>query len=140
MSFIGSIPRPVDAEPGNAECSLPVVFRNYWVQTSDPSHSIVVFDISDPGSPVRVDKLVFEGDATPHWISLEPGGNRIVLTGAGEALWGMVVLLEIDPATGTLDVVDGFGAKGDLGVSMRRDSWPHGDTGPAIPHGAVFSR
>jgi hypothetical protein len=37
-------------------------------------------------------------------------------------------------------VVEGFGAPGDLGASMLRDSWPHGDSGPAIPHGAVFSR
>jgi hypothetical protein len=140
IAFIGSLPRPADAPMGDAECSLPVVFENFWVQTSDPSHSIVVFDISDPRQPTRVDELVFGGDTTPHWISLEPKGNRIVLTGGGEALRGMVVLLDIDPSTGKLAIVEGFGEDGDLGVSMRGESWPHGDTGPALPHGAVFSR
>jgi len=140
VAFIGSLPRPANAELGDSECSLPVVYENFWVQTSDPTHSIVVFDISDPSQPNQVDELVFGGDVTPHWISLEPNGNRIVLTGAGEALAGMVVLLEIDSGTGKIAVVEGFGEDGGLGVSMRGESWPHGDTGSAIPHGVVFSR
>ena len=140
VTFIGSIPREPDAVPGKAECSLPVLFEHYWVQTSDPSHSIVVFDITDPESPVAVDELVFAGDTMPHWLSLEPGGNRIALTGTGDALDGMVVILEINPATGALRIVEGFGPEGTIGVSMLGESWPHGETGPAIPHGAVFSR
>ena len=117
-----------------------MLYDHFWVQTSDPSHSIAVFDISDPRNPRFLHELGFEGDATPHWISRERGTNRIVMTGGGGQLEGMVVLLEIDPATGELATVESFGAAGDLGVSMRRESWPHGDTGPAIPHGAVFSR
>jgi hypothetical protein len=49
-------------------------------------------------------------------------------------------LLEIESGTGELAVVEGFGEDSDLGVSMRGESWPHGDTGWAIPHGTVFSR
>lgn len=138
--FIGSVPRPLDGVPGMAECSLPVIHGNFWVQTSDPTHSMIVYDISDPTTPSIVDELVFGGDNMPHWLSLEPGGNRIVMTGAGADLDGMVVLLEIDPVTGQLRVIEGFGRDGDLGVSMRGGSWPHGNSGPAIPHGAVFSR
>jgi hypothetical protein len=26
------------------------------------------------------------------------------------------------------------------GVDFMRTSWPHGDTGPAMPHGVVWSR
>ena len=133
--LIGSLPR----EQAGEECSLPVLYRNYWVQTVDRTHSIVVFDVTDPGKPVVVDELVFQGESYPHWISLEPGGNRIVLTGSG-GLTGVVVLLEIDPGTGALSIVDGFGPEDGIGVSMNRDRWPHGDTGPAVPHGAVFSR
>ena len=140
VELIASLPRDPDSELGTAECSLPVLFRNFWVQTADPSHSMVVFDISDPRNPIQVDELLFEGDATPHWISLERGSNRIVMTGGGEQLRGMVVLLEIDPASGKLSIVENFGADGDIGVSMRRESWPHGNSGPAIPHGSVFSR
>lgn len=140
VEFVGSIPRDPASEPGTAECALPVLFNNYWVQTAGPSHSMIVFDISDPRNPTPVDELRFEDDATPHWLSLERGSNRIVMTGGGEQLQGMVVLLEINPASGKLSIVEGFGADGELGLSMRREAWPHGRSGPAIPHGAVFSR
>ncbi len=140
VEFVGSIARDPAAAPGTAECSLPVLYRDFWVQTSDPGHSVVVFDIRDPRAPVKISELTFEGETFPHWISLERATNRIVLTGSGDRLAGRVVLLEIDPATGELSVVEGFGGEDGLGVSMQRESWPHGDTGPAIPHGAVFSR
>ncbi|MGD8395879.1 MAG: selenium-binding protein SBP56-related protein [Candidatus Eiseniibacteriota bacterium] len=135
--FIGSLPR----DPGSTEeCSLPVLFNDYWVQTSDPLHAMGVFDINDPRHPVQVDELRFAGDATPHWLSRERGTNRIVMTGGGADLQGMVVLVEIDPTSGKLAIVEGFGAAGAIGVDMRRQDWPHGSSGPAIPHGAVFSR
>jgi hypothetical protein len=122
------------------ECSLPVLAGRYWVQTVDHSHSIVVFDMIDPADPVVVDELVFDGAAEPHWISLEPGGNRIVLTGYKD-LAGYVMMLHIDSATGRLSVIEGFGESGVFpGVDMNRAEWPHGTTGPAVPHGAVFAR
>ena len=133
--LVASLPRE-----GRQECSLPVLYGDYWVQTVDNTHSIVVLDISEPRSPVTVDELAFAGASSqPHWISLEPGGNRIVMTGYGE-LAGLVVLLEIDPDTGSLARIDDFGGPGAPGVSMNRETWPHGTTGPAVPHGAVFSR
>lgn len=140
VRFIGSLERDANAEPGMSECSLPVLFQRFWVQTSDPDHAVVVFDIRDPERPVRVSELAFDGETYPHWLSLERGTNRIVLTGAGTQLDGRVVLLEIDPTTGGLRLIDDFGDEAGLGVSMQRESWPHGNTGPAIPHGAVFSR
>jgi hypothetical protein len=124
----------------NEECSLPVLAGRYWVQTVDHSHSIVVFDMTDPAEPVIVDELTFDGLTEPHWISLEPGGNRIVLTGYKD-MSGYVMLLRIDPATGKLSVIKGFGESGVFpGVNMNQSDWPHGATGRAVPHGAVFSR
>jgi hypothetical protein len=137
VEHIYTLPR----EPGSDdECSLPVRFGQYWVQTVDNTHSVVVLDLADPGHPVMVHELRFSDQAIPHWISLEPLGNRIVLTGSG-ALSGIVMMLRIDPGTGRLSVISEFGsAQAWPGVSMNRESWPHGRSGPAVPHGAVFSR
>ncbi len=124
----------------NEECSLPVMAGRYWVQTVDHSHSIVVLDMTNPAEPVMVDELTFDGLAEPHWISLEPGGDRIVLTGY-EDMAGYVMLLRIDRETGKLSVIEGFGESGVFpGVNMNRAEWQHGATGPAVPHGAVFGR
>ena len=78
----------------------------------------------------------------PHWISAEVGGDRIVLTGDGAWLAGRAVLLHLDPATGKLSLIEDFQTPGAAspGADMNREVWPHGNTGPAIPHGAVFSR
>ncbi len=130
---------PRDAA-SDEECSLPIQFGRFWVQTIDHTRSVVVLDLSDPVHPVQVDELEFGDRAVPHWISLEPSGNRIVLTGGG-TLSGRVVMLRIDPESGKLSVIEEFGDGEELlGVSMNRDSWPHGASGPVRPHGAVFSR
>jgi hypothetical protein len=52
-----------------------------------------------------------------------------------------VLLARIDRSTGKLTLDESFRDKGgaEAGVSFDRTSWPHGDTGRAIPHGAVFS-
>ena len=122
------------------ECGLPVQSGRFWVQTVENTESLVVFDLSDPDHPVVVDDFRPIDGGRPHWISKEPFGNRIVLTGGG-TLTGQVMLLQIDPTTGALSHVDGFG-DGSIpaAASMNRATWPHGATGPAIPHGAVFSR
>lgn len=123
------------------ECALPVIHGRFWVHTNGTTHSLVVLDMSDPESPVVVDELAFAADAEPHWISLEPGGDRIVLTGGG-SLRGVVLLVRLDPETGVLSLIEDFRDPGALepGVSFNLDEWPHGATGSAVPHGAVFSR
>jgi hypothetical protein len=131
-------------KPGEAEdtdCALPVQLGRYWVQTVATTGSLVVLDMSDPREPQVVDELTIGEDARPHWISREPGGNRIVLTGGG-SLRGRVLVLSLDPDRGTLTVMDDFRSPGAAraGVDFARDRWPHGQTGPAYPHGAVFAR
>jgi hypothetical protein len=62
------------------------------------------------------------------------------MTGGG-TLAGGVVLLRIDETTGELTPIDGFRSPGrPHGLSFDRASWPHGATGPAYAHGAVFRR
>lgn len=122
-------------------CAVPVVAGRFWLQTSGAEHSVVSLDISNPGRPREVSRLTLQPDQVPHWIALEPFGPRLVITGYGElATW--VMLADLDRTTGALEIDTTFKAPGaeQAGVNFGRDQWPHGATGPALPHGAVFAR
>ncbi len=123
---------------GGGGCALPVVMGDFWVQTVPDAHAVVVLDVSEPSRPREVSRLVLGDEFKPHWIAAEPQGNRIVLTGYGPR----VLLLSLDFVTGSLGVVELFRDEGAdfAGVSFRRAGWPHGPSGDAEPHGAVFSR
>jgi hypothetical protein len=51
-------------------------------------------------------------------------------------------MLLIDRSTGQLTLDSGFRDAGSNrpGITFDRRSWPHGDTGSAVPHGTVFGR
>lgn len=125
------------------ECGIPATWGTVWLQTyahSDGSW-LISYDISNPSNPVELDRLAWDGDWYPHWISIEPGGRRVVLTsGEGDTLY-RVLLIRMDPDTGALDFDSSFREPGanEPGVSFDRTAWPHGQAGPARPHGAVFS-
>ncbi len=126
------------------ECGIPATRGRFWLQTyahSDGS-SLISFDISDPSNPIVLDELIWEEAWWPHWISIEPEGNRVVLTSANGATQYKVLLVKLDPETGALEFDSTFRDRGsgELGVSFHRSSWPHGEAGAAKPHGAVFSR
>ena len=137
IDFVHSFP----FEAGD-ECGLPWRIGHYWIQTVDTTNSLHVLDISDPRQPQLVSELFLGIDELPHWLSGESDSNRIALTGSGPWLDGRIVLLELDQSTGKLSVIDGFRSPGfdQPGVDMNRETWPHGDNGPATPHGVVFSR
>lgn len=122
-------------------CAVPVVSGHFWLQPSGMEHSVLSLDISDPGHPREVGRLTLEPDQVPHWLALEPSGHRLVITGYRElAHW--VLLADLDRSTGALKLDTTFKARGAgrAGVYFGRDEWPHGATGPAVPHGAVFAR
>ena len=125
--------------PGDSDKASHYLF--VWAGDPDVGDSdfLAVIELSDPRHPVVVDELEFGDRAVPHWISLEPSGNRIVLTGGG-TLSGQVVMLRIDPESGKLSVIEDFGGGRVPGVNMDRADWPHGSSGAVRPHGAVFSR
>lgn len=126
-------------------CGLPVRLGKYWVQTVESElpgglNAIVVLDVSQPLKPVEVDRLVFADGFGPHWSAPDVTGTRIVITGYGEQLSRRVVLVDFDPVSGKVALDEDFGA-GDAfgpGLIIDRAEWPHGPTGPAIAHGAVF--
>jgi hypothetical protein len=118
-----------------------VVAGQYWLQTTGVEHSVVSLDVSDPSHPREVGRLVLGPDQVPHWIALEPSGHRLVITGYRDlATW--VLLADLDRGTGRLTLDTTFRSPGAarVGVFFGRAEWPHGATGAALPHGAVFAR
>jgi hypothetical protein len=122
-------------------CAVPVVAGRFWLQPSGPDHAILSLDVSDPGRPREVGRLTLEPDEIPHWLALEPNGDRVVITGY-RAIESRVLLARLDRSTGALHLDSTFTTPGAgrPGVEFGREQWPHGPTGRAIPHGAVFSR
>jgi hypothetical protein len=119
---------------GTGECALPVIAGRYWVQTDTGLPGLVSLDVSDPSRPRIIDRLKFGDGEEPHWISLAPDGRRIIISSGRKALKSKLMMAWIDPRTGKLALNKSFS------VNFDRRTWPHGESGPAIPHGAVFSR
>jgi hypothetical protein len=122
-------------------CAVPIVAGRYWLQPSGPEHAVISLDVSDPGHPREVARLTLAPHEIPHWLGLEPGGDRIVITGY-EQLESRLLLATLDRTTGAIRLDPTFKARdaGQPGVDFNREQWPHGHSGRAIPHGAVFSR
>ena len=66
----------------------------------------------------------------------------MVLNSGGYAPGNRLFLLDFDPETGQLSLDERFrdGEDGKPGLNLTGATWPHGFTGKAAPHGAVFSR
>jgi len=121
-------------------CALPVVAGDLWIQAVPGIHGLVAIDASDAGSLREVSRLTLGEDDWPHWISLEPSHRRIVVTGYAGTRY-RVLIVDLDESTGEMHVDTSFASPGAErpGISFDRTEWPHGATGPADPHGAVFS-
>ena len=134
----------VHAFPGGSSehdmCAVPVVYGKYWIQTAGALNGLAVLDLSDPDRPVEVSRLSLpERFHMPHWVAADRSSGRIAVTGMSDA-W--VLMLKFDEATGKLSIDDtfGHGPAGQPRLSFDRASWPHGASGKALVHGAVFSR
>lgn len=122
-------------------CALPVVAGHFWIQANGPEHAVISLDVSNPRRPREVSRLMLAPDEAPHWIALAPDGDRIVITGY-QALESRALVARVDRRTGALSLDSAFRTPGATrpGVDFSRETWPHGPTGRATPHGAVFSR
>ena len=126
----------VHAFPGGTEmhnsCAVPVVVGNYYVQTVPEINGLIALDVSDPMKPVEASRIVFDAKFhMAHWLAADRKSDRLVVTG-NEQSWALVV--KLDPATGAM-VVD---PRLPDGINFDRTSWPHGESGPAKVHGALF--
>jgi hypothetical protein len=111
-------------------CEVPVVAGNFLVEAAQSGHAIVSLDVSDPEHPHEVNRILLPPDEYPHWLALEPGGDRLAITGYG-ALDTKVRFATVDRGTGKLTLLPDT-------IDFTR-TWPDGWHGSAIPHGAVFS-
>lgn len=117
-------------------CAVPVVLGNYWIQPNATERAIVSLDLSDPARPREVSRITLDSSlVAPHWLGLDSAGGRIVVT-SSDLPW--ILMLRIDRSTGVLSVDERFGTAGQ--ITFDREQWPHGASGQAQPHGAVFSR
>jgi hypothetical protein len=125
------------------DCAIPVTRGRFWVQAYGHSSgsALVSLDMSDPSSPRVADELRLDEPWWPHWVALEPGGDRIVVTAMQGSTRHRVLMARLDPATGGLTLDSTFRSPGadEPGVRFDRTSWPHGPAGPALPHGSVFA-
>jgi len=115
---------------GYRMCEVPVVVGNFLVEAAQSGHAIVSLDVRDPEHPHEVSRILLPPDEYPHWLALEPGGDRLAITGYG-ALDTKVRFATVDRATGKLTLAPDT-------IDFTR-AWPDGWHGSAMPHGAVFS-
>lgn len=120
-------------------CGVPVVIGDYWIMPVTKAGEVVVLDVADHRVPRIVSRLRADSTFIPHWAARDPGSNRIVLVDHADES-PQVLLARLDASTGALSWDESFRdpETGRLGVSFARDEWPHGTTGPAMPHGVVF--
>jgi LVIVD repeat-containing protein len=117
--------------PKNIGCSVPIIVGKYMVMPIAYAHRYATIDISNPAKPVEVGSLEMDSTFYPHWISRDPGSDRVVATDQGDGP-PMVMLGRFDAATGKLTWDN------KVKLSFANVSWPNGVKGKATPHGAVF--
>lgn len=114
-------------------CAVPVVVGKFWVWTVPPLHAVVSLDVSDPGKPREMSRLVVGDSVAPHWLARDESGTRLVVNaGASDP---RVWLLRIDPKTGALSRDAALPV-----LDMGKVEVPGVGTVVGAPHGAVFAR
>ena len=125
--------------PRNDGCGVPLLMGHFWILPVGAAHEYRVYDVADPRHPRQVSALAVDTTYHPHWMARETGSERVVLT--SDENDHRVLLARFDSVQGVLSLDATFRDPGATrpGVDFARRSWPHGDFGPAMPHGAIFS-
>jgi len=135
--------RPVYAIPTadrKGACGVPLHVGPYWIMAVGRANSLVTLDIRDPQHPREVQRLYADSLFRPHWLAYDPGGSRIVV-GAENGGETRMLLATVDTATGQVSWDARLRTPGGMrGLSFERTTWPHGATGPAFGHAALFRR
>ena len=127
-------------------CGISLRLGNFWIQPVGQSRAVVVLDISDPAAPKEVFRLKTPRTFKPHWLAKDPLANRLILGSELGSEQGFF-MLRFDDETGALAFDTGFDGKQkglfmsrkhDGYVSFDRADWPHGETGAAWGHAAIF--
>jgi len=130
-------------------CGIPLLIGKFWIQPIGAKQQVVVLDISDPKAPEEVFRLDTPEGFAPHWMAKDPRGNRLIL---GAELGGEqgFYMLRFDGQSGRIEFDPNFAdyrsdsflnlfrSKSIGYISLDREEWPHGATGAAWGHAAVF--
>ncbi len=129
---------PAD-EYSRVGCSVPVVVGRHWIMPVAWSQMVVVLDVADPAAPREVSRLLLPTDFNAHWAAKDPASNRIAV-GAEMGKEKGMYLLVFDPATGILAIDPSINPGSDRPgyIDLERPVWPHGASGPARAHSALF--
>jgi hypothetical protein len=121
-----------------AGCGIPVVVNHYWLMPVAGLHAVVTLDISNPDKPIESSRLVVPRGFQAHWLAKDPGSNRLVLGQEVDSETSML-MLTVDPSNGRLFLDDrARSPDGSIGIVFKRDLWPHGASGEATGHAALF--
>lgn len=133
------VPEPEQEDSVRGACGVPVVAGRWWVQPVGRAHKLVVLDVADPARPREVASLATAADFNPHWSALDPRSDRIVVGAELGGEQGMMIL-RLDRETGALSLDERVrSASGRAGyVDLALEDWPHGKSGPAWGHAALF--
>jgi len=122
----------------HTQCGVPVVVGHYWIQTVPALPGLIALDVSNPEKPIEVSRLKFDpAFDMAHWLAADRKSDRLVITGH-EQSW--LLMARFDQQTGVLRLDASFRDPGSSrpGINFDRQEWPHGKTGPAVVHGALF--
>jgi hypothetical protein len=125
--------------PYSEGCAVAVVTNHYWVIPVAYGRAIVSLDVADPSHPVEVSGLQTDSTFLPHWISADPGSDRIVICSADEGE-ARVLVARLDRTSGRLSWDEHFREAGSArrGIGFDRQDWPHGRIAHVMAHAAVF--
>ena len=120
-------------------CSVPYLSGKLMLMPIAYGHRIVTFDISNPAKPVELASFATDSTFFPHWISGDPGSDRIVMTDQGDGIPRLMIGI-LDHATGRISLDEKFRDAGSdkPGVSLENVNWPNGVKGKVMAHGALF--
>lgn len=139
LTNVYTIQVPEPTRPGGTRgaCSIPVIKGHYWIMPVGRMHTVVVLDISNPARPKEVSRLNTRDTYNPHWAALDPHSDRVVIGAELGGEQGMY-LLKFDERKGQLSF-DKSVSSGEPGyIDFENQKWPHGDSGPAWAHAALF--
>ena len=120
-------------------CSVPILIGKHWLMPVAWSQSVYVLDVSDPSAPREVSRLALPAEFDAHWAARDPLSDRIAIGAELEKEKG-IFILRFDRATGRLRIDESIrSAAGQAGyIDLDSQQWPHGASGPAWGHAALF--
>lgn len=126
------------AGESHAACGIPVVVGHYWIMPVGGLSALVTLDVSNPARPREVARLQADAGFRPHWLARDPGSDRLIV-GAENGGEERMLMARVDARTGQVTWDESLRTEqGTLGISFLRERWPHGATGEAFGHAALF--